>query len=355
MVDKPGNSFAAQLIERSATGYAGFASAWLGEHHPAMAARLSGEAGGGWRGHLTQRLLELAAALAAGEKRLFTARIAWSRRAFAARSQPEGDLAASIEALRETLAARLPANAAAEPLDYLDTALAELRAPLPALQESGLDASRPLDRLALRYLEKILMGNVTDAIDDIVAVAAGETGAHGVYLGILLPAQREIGRLWHEGEVTVAEEHLVTGTTQRAMAVIASRAPRAAHNGHTVVVAAVAGNIHDIGPRALADFFQMAGWRPIYVGADVPLQDLPPMLTFYDASALMMAATLATHVPRVAQAIADIRQRCGHPLRVIVGGAAFDEVPALWQRIGADGYAATIDDAVKVATRLVAG
>ena len=40
-------------------------------------------------------------------------------------------------------------------------------------------------------------------------------------------------------------------------------------------------------------------------------------------------------------------------MRVVVGGAAFDEVPDLWTRVGSDGYAPTIDQALDVGARLV--
>lgn len=346
------SSFAAELLERGAVGYAGFAASLMLERDPDLRERQGADAVAGWRAHLTQRLLELSAAMATGEKRLFTARVTWSRKAFTARGQPDEDLRKSLQALRDVLAERLPASAVRETLAYIDDSLDALASPPAVASIPELDPSRAMDRVALRYLQQVLEGNVTDAIDEIARTAAGAAGPRAVYLKVLLPAQREIGRLWHAGEVSVAEEHLVTAATQRAMAAVVALAKRAPANGRTVVVAAVAGNIHDIGPRALADFFQLGGWRTIYIGADVPLHDLPAMLAFYNADVLMMAASLSTHLPRVAKAIEAIAQRSERKVRVVVGGAAFDEAPELWKRLGADGYAATIDEAVTVADRL---
>ena len=55
----------------------------------------------------------------------------------------------------------------------------------------------------------------------------------------------------------------------------------------------------------------------------------------------------------MAQAIRSIRERCERPVRVIVGGAAFDEAEDLWEKVGSDGYAATIDKGLEVGARLV--
>lgn len=351
--ESAGNAFAADLLERGASGYAGFAAALMVERDPGLRERDGAGAPGAWRGHLTQRVLELSAAVAVGEHRLFTGRVTWSRKAFRARQQQDGDLRASLEALREVLAERLPAPAAPLPLHYLEAALDSLAGPPPEPDASELDPRRADHRLALTYLEKVLAGNIADAISTVTAAALNGLGAEAAYTDVLLPAQREVGRLWHAGQIGIAEEHMVTAATQRVMAVVADRAPRQAPNGRTVVVAAVSGNVHDIGLRAAADIYQLAGWRVIFVGSDVPLMEIPSTLTFFAADLLMLGATLATHVARVEQAVQSIRNRCERPVKVLVGGSAFDEAPELWQKIGADGYAPTISTALEVGSRLV--
>ena len=348
-----GNAFAASVLERSASGYAGLAASLMLERNPGLRDRHAPDALVSWRSHLTQRVLELAAAVAAGEPRLFTGRVTWSRKAFSARGQDEGDLSDGLRALREVLTERLPKPAVTLTIEYVDLALALLAAPAPAPDRSELDARHPADRLALLYLQKILEGNVVEAMAVVTGAAQNGLGPRSAYTDILLPAQREVGRLWHAGELSIAEEHMVTAATQRTMAVLVNQAARQPANGHTVVVAAVSGNVHDVGLRALADMYQLAGWRVIFVGSDVPMLDLPTMLTFFEADLLMLGATLPTHIPRIEQAIRSIRERCERPVRVVVGGAAFDEAPDLWERIGSNGYAPTIDQALEVGARLV--
>ena len=347
------NPFSADLLERGAAGYAGFAVGLMVERDPGLPEREGAGAAAAWRAHLTQRVLELAAAVGAGESRLFTGRVVWSRKAFRARLKDERDLRHSLEALRGVLAERLPAPAVPLPLEYLDAALASLAGPPPVPEVSELDPGQPDHRLALTYLEKVLAGDVADAISIVTRAALNGLGPEATYTRVLLPAQREVGRLWHMGEIGIAEEHMVTAATQRVMAVVSDQAPKQPSNGRTVVVAAVSGNVHDIGLRAVGDLYQLAGWRVIFVGADVPLQEFPTMLTFFGADLLMLGATMATHVPRVEQALNAIRSRCERPVRVLVGGGAFDELPDLWQKIGADGYAPTIDGALSVGARLV--
>lgn len=344
--------FAAEFLERGAAGLAGYAATELLEREPSLRERFAPDPFGSWKTHLTQRVLELAAALAASEPRLFVSRVLWAHMAFLARNGATADLRASLEALRGVLAERLPVSARQGPVGYIDRALGELgagRAPA----ETALDPTLPPHRLALQYLEKILSGDTVGAIDVVLEAHRGGLDAAKLYLEVLLPAQREIGRLWHLGEVTVAEEHLVSNATSRAMAILAHMARPAASNGRTAVVAAVAHNTHDLGLRAVADLYQLAGWRALFLGADVPTGDLPTALGYFGADLLLLGASLSTQIARVTEAIAAVRSRCERPVKIIVGGAAFDEVPELWRKIGADGYAPTADQAVTLGARLI--
>lgn len=353
MSARPAFGFSAQMLERGAAGYAGYAAAALLERNPAVREQFGADALAGWKSHLTQRLLELAAALATAEPQLFVARVLWTARAFRARNQDEGSIRLSLEALRDVLAERLPEPGRAATLDYLDQALTALANPAPGADALALDPASATDRLALRYLQKVLEGDVAAAVAEVTDATRQGLDVRAAYIDVLLPAQREIGRLWHLGEVSTAEEHLVTFTTQRTMAVLATAARPAPANGKTAIVAAVATNAHDIGLRAVADLFQMAGWRAIFLGADVPIEDLPGMINYFQADLLLLGATLSTQLPRVENTIAAARTRAERPVKIIVGGAAFDEAPAVWKKVGADAYAARVDEAVSLAARLV--
>ena len=119
----PGNAFAGDLLERSAAGYAGFAASLMLDRDPGLRERQGPNALVSWRSHLTQRVLELAAAVLAGDSRLFLGRVTWSRKAFRARGQDDQDIRHSIQALRDVLAERLPKPALGLPAEYVDLAL----------------------------------------------------------------------------------------------------------------------------------------------------------------------------------------------------------------------------------------
>lgn len=347
----PTDNFAADLLETSATGYAALAADRLLQGHPEIAARFAPDALGAWKAVLGQRIVELATALRLGEPRLFAARLSWARRAFEARDVPESDLGASLEALAAVLEEELPEATRAAPAAVLRDALTELGQPLED-SDSHIDPRTPAGRLALEYLAAVLEGDARKATDRLLAEVDAGLTVESAYQDVLVPAQREVGRLWHAGELGIVEEHIVTYTTERLMALLAHRAERAPANGRTVVCAAVAGNVHDIAVRVLADFFDVSGWRSIHLGASVPAPEIASAVQYFDADLVVLSAALSVQLPRVAEAIATIRRIEGRTVRVMVGGLAFSDAPEIWRKLGADGYAPDAREARRLAAEL---
>jgi methanogenic corrinoid protein MtbC1 len=174
-----------------------------------------------------------------------------------------------------------------------------------------------------------------------------------VYLDVVIPAQRQVGEMWHRGDVNVAEEHFTTVTSQSLMAVVSQRATPAKPNGRVVVCAAVAGDAHDIAVRTLADLFELAGWKSIFLGADVPNVDLAQGVDVYKPDLIALAASLPTLLPNLERAIDAIRQtEAGRKAKIVVGGRAFLKLPQGHARVGADALAQNVSEAVRVGSTL---
>jgi methanogenic corrinoid protein MtbC1 len=348
------DTFTADLLEISASGYAALATERLLAAHPEVAARFGADATGAWKSALAQRIVELATALRLGESALFRARVNWARRAFAAREVPEADLGASLEALAAVLAEELPEPARPGVAALLADAVALLETPTED-SDAYLDPATREGRLALEYLAAVLEGDSRKGTELLLDAVNAGMPVRQAYLEVLVPAQREVGRLWHAGELGIVEEHVVTYTTERLMTLLAHRAERAAPNGHTVVCAAVAGNAHDIAVRVLADFFDIAGWRAVHLGASVPAAELASAVQYFDADLVVVSAALSVQLPKVANTIAALRRIEDRPVRIMVGGLAFSEAPDLWRKLGADGYATDAESAVARGNELVSG
>jgi methanogenic corrinoid protein MtbC1 len=173
-------------------------------------------------------------------------------------------------------------------------------------------------------------GVVTDALR---AVELGEIDIPSLYSQVLSPLLGHVGELWHEGELRVWEEHLATGAV---MTVIESLYPTvrvlAAHSpgcDQVVVLTTPTQEQHVVGLRMVSDLFELAGWKVVYLGANVPEPEIVDAVRSIPADAVVMSAS--TGYQRVLlRHIADSLHEELPDVRIWVGGHAFAEEHDGW-------------------------
>ncbi|RPI64218.1 MAG: hypothetical protein EHM50_01030 [Lysobacterales bacterium] len=341
------NPMAAEVLEISAAGFASAADAHFQQARPEVARGHSTA----WRAHFRQRVLELAAAVRVGDPALFVRRIEWLRRASQARTGDDSAVGLALHSLAATLRHETPAQMRGSIDAVLDAALAGLSQPLVA-EPAALRSDDDAGRLALQYLSTCLDGDAAGAARALLAAADDGMTPQDLYCRVLMPAQSEVGRLWHRGDLNVAEERLVSETTRRVMAQLSARYEPAQKSQKKVLSAAVAGNAHDLGLRAATDLFALAGWRCFYLGADVPARDIALMVEKHGIDLVLLAATLETHLGATADAIAELK-RASPSCLTLVGGLDLGDGGELLRRLGADAYCRRLDDVVAIGERLL--
>jgi 5-methyltetrahydrofolate--homocysteine methyltransferase len=88
------------------------------------------------------------------------------------------------------------------------------------------------------------------------------------------------------------------------------------------------------------------------LGGDLPSTDFAAAVKYFHASLVLLSAALTTQLKAVRetiQAVRDIKADC----KIMVGGTALEDNPNIWRQLGADAYASTPAEAVKIAARLV--
>jgi methanogenic corrinoid protein MtbC1 len=162
--------------------------------------------------------------------------------------------------------------------------------------------------------------------------------------------------MWEMAEIDVAEEHFATATTQMVMAQLYSYLKRKPSNGRTVVAATVSGNHHELGIRMVADFFEMEGWRAVYLGPGVPPDELATAVVTFGADLLVLGACMHTQLQGIADAVRVVRATEGtEKVKVLVGGPGFAETGELWRTMGADAFAQCAESALGAAEQLMCG
>lgn len=347
------NGFAAKMLESSARALAAYAAEQLLEADPSLSDRSGEVPFEHWKTQIEGRVRDLANALEAGEPVLFQANLDWQRSLLGDDTAAVRDLFASLDALKRVVAEELPAAVSAASLPVIDRAT-EIRDPSLVGKASAIDPNLPHGTDSLQYLEFLLTGQRDEAIDLIEGLADAGVSLSSVYDDVLRPAQTELGRLWTGGSLSVTLEHFGTQTTELAMAQLYRRRIATPRLGKTVLACSVETDQHSIGIRMIADLFEVAGWKSVFLGADVPAEDIAQALIDFKVDVLAVSGTLPAHVVKVRTLIDEVRRREEtKTIPVLIGGLAFRSTPDLWRSIGADGYADGAESAIKIANSLI--
>lgn len=199
------------------------------------------------------------------------------------------------------------------------------------------------------YLDALRAADRRQALAVVEEARGAGLGLSALYLDVFQPALREIGRLWQENEVSVAEEHLATAITQIAMGRLYTEFCMATgRSGRTLLAACTETEKHEIGLRMICDLLELQGWDTTYLGAAVPPDSLVAMVLRDRPDVLALSASIAPHLPQLRSVIQAVRAATGEAVPyILVGGCPFLDDDALAQQVGADAMARDTPGAVE--------
>lgn len=160
-----------------------------------------------------------------------------------------------------------------------------------------------LDRQAERMHEALVSGDEAAARQIAVRLVQEGTLVRDLLTEVVVPPLRRIGQAWHDGELTIWVEHRASAIVERVLGELAPN-PRGRRRG-TVVVAAVAGDVHSLPTAMAAVALREANWQVHHLGADMPPDEL---LDFCRAQDVDVAVLSVTN-PEVTTLAADTARR----------------------------------------------
>ena len=225
---------------------------------------------------------------------------------------------------------------------------------LANVNHSYISLEAPLGELAGNYLDALLSRERDKAMRFILDAVEKGTDVREIYEQVFQVTQWEIGRLWQENEVNVAQEHYCTAVTQLVMSRLYPYIFSHEKNGLVFVGTSVGDELHELGIRMIADFFELDGWDTYFLGANTPLESIIETAVQEKAHVVGVSVTITYHISEVKGIIEAVRSRpeLAHT-KVLVGGYPFNLDPELWKKVGADGSAKSAHGAIEKARFLL--
>jgi 5-methyltetrahydrofolate--homocysteine methyltransferase len=211
--------------------------------------------------------------------------------------------------------------------------------------EAGMAILDEISEMVQKGKAKDVVALVNRALDD--GLSAQEILDRG-----LLKGMGELGVRFKNNEVFVPEVLIAARALNQGSAVLKPKlAEEGAKSVGTVVLATVAGDLHDIGKNLVRMMMEGVGLTVIDLGVDVPDDKIVEAVKEHNPNIVALSALLTTTMDQQGSVIkalqtAGLREK----VKIMVGGAPITQ--GFCDTIGADAYSPDASTAAEVAKQL---
>jgi methanogenic corrinoid protein MtbC1 len=198
----------------------------------------------------------------------------------------------------------------------------------------------PREDLVTRVLERLERFDHA-AVSRLLGDAVIGLGLRRFVYEVVPPLVHQVGARWADGELSIAEEHLLTGMLRNLLASLTHG--RAGH-GRPFVLATPAGERHEIGLLLVALLARDAGVDVVYLGVDLPAGDIVAAAANSRACAVGLSVAVGKNRARARVEVAAIQAALSADVELWLGGADAGNVAA-----GVKGFRGVVLDSIEAA------
>lgn len=277
---------------------------------------------------------------------LFQAYLQWAKTLFTHLRLPDNTLEVFFEAFKQVLhdpsQHQFTENTVNRIVNAIDSALSSIRVSTNDVG-SFITRNNPLHKELSDYTRYLLDADRHAAARLVQTMLHNGTDPKSIYKHLFYPFQIELGNLWHQNKISVAQEHYSTAATQYIMSLMYDKILTTPKTDRSLLATCVSGELHEMGLRMICDYLECYGWNTYFLGSNMPDHGIFQMAKDKNPHVMAISCTMTYQIPKVIKLISTLRAN-GFTMPVIVGGYPFNLDTNLWKTTGADGYAASFDD-----------
>jgi len=227
--------------------------------------------------------------------------------------------------------------------------LVEFSPATPSLSPEHLSSTDTrIEKMRQQWLEANMSFN-SNRVEEVLNQAFAMFPVETVCIEILQRGLSDIGNDWHLGKASVQQEHFASALATRRLDALIAATPRPTRQ-ETILVGCPAGERHTFSMLMLCLFLCRRGLKVVYLGADVPIDQLEETSTATGADLIVLGAQQLTTAATL-QTTAQILQSRG--ITLAYGGLIFNRVSKLRERIPGYFLGESLEDALILIERLI--
>ena len=151
---------------------------------------------------------------------------------------------------------------------------------------------------------------------------------------LLLPILQRVGEGWHDGSLRIAHEHLTSAVVRSFLGSMRSNSDMSGPRSE-ILVTTPAGQLHELGALMAAVTADLDGWRPVYLGPNMPAEEIAAIVQHREARIVALSIVYAADSSSVTGELRKIHRLVPEGTVLIVGGSGARHYRGVLEEVGA--------------------
>jgi len=154
---------------------------------------------------------------------------------------------------------------------------------------------------------------------------------------LITPLLIWIGEGWRDGTARIAHEHLMSATIRKFLGEMRPIGAHAPADAPAIVLATPRGQLHETGALMAAILAASEGWRDVYLGPNIPMEEIANAARAVKARAVAISVVYPGDDGALAKDFASLKHYLDKNTALFVGGmgskayrGTLDEIGAEW-------------------------
>ncbi len=160
-----------------------------------------------------------------------------------------------------------------------------------------------------------------DRLSELLDRAAVEVGSPSVLQDFIVPLVEQIGDCWRDGDFGIAHEHFATAIITGFLAHFA-RPFTTSESAPLIILTTPTGHLHELGAMIVVAAARSHGWRALYLGASLPVEELIRAARELKPKAIGLSIIFPPDDHQLRKDFARLRKLLPVSCTIIIGGRA---------------------------------
>jgi len=195
------------------------------------------------------------------------------------------------------------------------------------------------------FINHLLKGNTNKAKSIIKQAHSSGIDILTIITSIFIPALNKTGDLWESNQISIAQEHYITGLIEKLLDYLSETEAVQEEKIYKAIFMVPSGEEHILSLKMAAEFFRRRGWSIIFIGRSIPLESLIGMIKDKKPDLLVLSVLTSNGSNSCNYLVQAVRMELNSksPL-ILVGGKGIENENTAIKTIGADLYIQELEE-----------